>query len=116
MCMTKLNILISFLAIFLFLSAGAGLAKDNRSEFWAHFQEKYPDFSRKLLEVCPGLKTTELILCAYIYLGFNTKDIAEYTFKAVQTVKNNKYNLRKKLSITAKEDMVVWLRTIVGVN
>ncbi len=92
------------------------LAKDNRSEFWAHFQEKYPDFSRKLLEVCPGLKTTELILCAYIYLGFNTKDIAEYTFKAVQTVKNNKYNLRKKLSITAKEDMVVWLRTIVGVN
>ena len=89
------------------------LAKNNSPEFWAYFQENYPDFSRKLLEICQNLKTTELILCAYIYLGFNTKDIAEYTFKAVQTIKNNKYNLRKKMSITTKDDMVIWLRMIV---
>lgn len=83
------------------------LAKNNSPEFWAYFQENNPDFSRKLLEICQNLKTIELILCAYIYLGFNTKDIAEYTFKAVQTIKNNKYNLRKKLSITTKDDMVI---------
>ncbi|REC74319.1 hypothetical protein DRF60_17795 [Chryseobacterium elymi] len=86
------------------------LAKNNSSEFWGHFQEKYPDFQKKLLEINSSLKVSELILCAYIYLGFNTKDIAEYTFKAVQTVKNNKYNLRKRLSVPAKDDMVVWFR------
>lgn len=86
------------------------LAKNNSSEFWGHFQEKYPDFRKKLLEINPNLKVSELILSAYIYLGFNTKDIAEYTFKAVQTIKNNKYNLRKRLSVPSKDDMVLWFR------
>jgi len=86
------------------------LARHNSPEFWGYFQEKYPDFQKKLLEINSNLKVSELILCAYIYLGFNTKDIAEYTFKAVQTVKNNKYNLRKRLSVPAKDDMVVWFR------
>jgi DNA-binding NarL/FixJ family response regulator len=90
------------------------LAKNNSPEFWGHFQEKYPDFQKKLLEINSNLKVSELILSAYIYLGFNTKDIAEYTFKAVQTVKNNKYNLRKRLSVPAKDDMVVWFRNNLG--
>ncbi|MBB4805546.1 DNA-binding NarL/FixJ family response regulator [Chryseobacterium defluvii] len=86
------------------------LAKSNSPEFWAHFQEKYPSFRKKLLEINPDLKASELILCAYIYLGFNTKDIAEYTFKAVQTIKNKKYNLRKRLSIPVKDNIMLWLR------
>lgn len=90
------------------------LAKENHSEFWGRFQEVYPDFRGKILAINPTLKTSELILSAYIYLGFNTKDIAEYTFKAVQTVKNNKYNLRKRLNIPAQEDLIIWIRTQVG--
>ncbi|MCW3160835.1 helix-turn-helix transcriptional regulator [Chryseobacterium oryctis] len=86
------------------------LAKNNSPEFWGRFQEIYPEFRERILEINPNLKTSELILCAYIYLGFNTKDIAEYTFKAVQTIKNNKYNLRKRLSIPPQKDIVVWIR------
>ena len=86
------------------------LAKNNSPEFWAHFQEKYPDFRKKLMEMNTQLKVSELIFCAYIYLGFNTKDIAKYTFKAVQTIKNNKHNLRKRLNIPPKDDTVLWLR------
>ncbi|RKS95860.1 helix-turn-helix transcriptional regulator [Chryseobacterium defluvii] len=86
------------------------LAKNNSPEFWAHFQEKYPTFRKKLIEINANLKVSEIILCAYIYLGFNTKDIAEYTFKAVQTIKNNKYNLRKRLNIPPKDDTTLWLR------
>ena len=88
------------------------LAKENSPEFWAHFQEKYPDFRKSMLHINPNLKVSELVLCGYIYLGFNTKDIAEYTFKAVQTVKNNKYNLRKRLSVPPKHNFILWMREI----
>lgn len=86
------------------------LAKENHPEFWGRFQEIYPDFRSRILNINPTLKVSELVLTAYIYLGFNTKDIANYTFKAVQTIKNNKYNLRKRLNIPAQEDIVVWIR------
>ncbi|MCW3160834.1 hypothetical protein [Chryseobacterium oryctis] len=86
------------------------LAKNNSPEFWGRFQEIYPEFRKRILEINPSLKTSELILCAYIYLGFNTKDIAQYTFKAVQTIKNNKYNLRKRLSISPQDNLTVWIR------
>ena len=85
-------------------------AKNNLQEFWPMFQKLYPDFSGKILSVNPDIKTSELVLCAYAFLGFTTKDIAVYTFKAVQTVKNNKHNLRKRLQIPPKQDLNVWLR------
>ncbi|REC74318.1 hypothetical protein DRF60_17790 [Chryseobacterium elymi] len=88
------------------------LAKENSPEFWGRFQEVYPDFRGRILTINPNLKTSELILCAYIYLGFNTKDIAQYTFKAVQTIKNNKYNLRKRLNVPQQEDFILWMRII----
>lgn len=86
------------------------LAKNNSPEFWAHFQEQYPDFRKKISELNPNLKVSEFIFCAYIFLGFTTKDIAKYTFKAVQTIKNNKSNLRKRLNIPAQHDTTLWLR------
>ena len=86
------------------------LAKTNSPEFWGRFQEIYPEFRNKLLEINPDLKTTELTLCAYILLGFNTKDVAEYTFKAEKTIRNNKYNVRKRLDVPAKTDFTIWLR------
>lgn len=86
------------------------LAKENKPEFFARFQEVYPDFRNKMLTLNPQLKPTELTLAAYIYIGLNTKDIAEYTFKAVQTIKNNKRNLRKRLGIPTEENLSIWLR------
>jgi len=86
------------------------LAKKNSPEFWGRFQEIYPEFCERILEMNSHLKTSELTLCAYIYLGFNTKDIAEYTFKAVQTVKNNKHNLRRRLNVPPQEDIMIWIR------
>ncbi|MCX8526397.1 hypothetical protein OF897_20990 [Chryseobacterium formosus] len=85
-------------------------AKKNLPEFWSLFQKLYPDFSQKVLALNPEMKTSELILCAYSFLGFTTKDIAVYTFKAIQTIKNNKHNLRKRLGIPPKQDIHVWLR------
>lgn len=86
------------------------MAKSNNNQFWAKFQEVYPDFRPRILKINPDLKQSELILCAYLFLGFNTKDIADYTFKAIKTIKNNKYNLRKRLNVPTKDDLIVWIR------
>jgi DNA-binding CsgD family transcriptional regulator len=86
------------------------LAKDNRPAFYFRFQEVYPEFQQKLLEMDPTLRISELTICAYIFLGFNNKDIARYTFKSPNTIRNRKHILRKKLNIPTEEDMGIWLR------
>lgn len=89
------------------------LAKKNDPSFYLRFQEVYPEFHRKLLEVIPDLRTSELILCAYTFLGFSIKDVAEYTYKSVNTIRNRKQNLRKKFSIPTEQDMGIWLRKLI---
>lgn len=88
------------------------LAKKNDPSFYFRFQEVYPEFQKKLLQNSPTLRTSELILCAYTFLGFTIKDIAEYTFKSVNTIRNRKQSLRKKFGIQTEEDMGIWLRNL----
>jgi len=90
------------------------LAKKNDPSFYFRFQEVYPEFQKKLLEQSPNLRTSELILCAYTFLGFTIKDIAEYTFKSVNTIRNRKQSLRKKFGIQSEEDMGIWLRNLTS--
>lgn len=89
------------------------LAKENSPEFFTRFQEVYPHFTLKMLEINPKFKVSELTFAAYIYLGFNTKEIADYTFKAVKTIENNRYNFRKKLEISPEKDLQIWLRNYI---
>lgn len=91
------------------------LAKNNSHQFWSRFQEVYPDFLEKMLAINPHLRTSELTNCAYIYLGFSTKEIAEYTFKYPKTIENNRYNLRKKLFLTKHVDLAVYIREYINV-
>ncbi|WP_326982345.1 hypothetical protein VUJ46_19505 [Chryseobacterium sp. MYb264] len=88
------------------------LAKKNDPTFYSRFCEVYPEFQKILTKHFPGLRTSELILCAYIFLGFSTKDVAEYTFKSVNTIRNRKQNLRKKFNIPTNQDMGIWLRAL----
>lgn len=89
------------------------LAKKNDPAFYFRFQEVYPEFQEKIIKVSPGLRTSELILCAYTFLGFNIKEVAEYTFKSVHTIRNRKQNLRKKFAIPTEQDMGIWLRNLI---
>lgn len=88
------------------------LAKDNSVEFFTRFKEVYPEFVAELLKIDPKFRVTELTLLAYFYLGFNSKDIATYTFKSVNTVRSRKYNLRKKIGISSEENMELWLKNL----
>jgi tetratricopeptide (TPR) repeat protein len=92
------------------------LAKKNSPLFWARFQEVHPKFLKRMLCIDANFKSSELILSAYLYLGFATKEIADYTCKAIKTVENNRYNLRKKLGLSPEEDLILWLRNKVDDN
>lgn len=83
------------------------LAKQNSPEFLTRFNDYNPHFTEKLLKIS-NLKSSEIRFCAYLYLNFSTKDIAEYTHTSVRTVQTKKYNLRKKLSIPSDVDIYLW--------
>jgi hypothetical protein len=59
------------------------------------FQEIYPEFCPRLLEINPRLGASELTFCAMIKLNFTSKEIAEYTFIQHKSVQQKKHRLRK---------------------
>ena len=85
------------------------LAKDNSPEFMTRFQEVYSEYYQKLTSIEPKLLSTELKLCAMVYLGFSSKDIAEYTFVTLKAAQHRKFRLRKKLNIPSDVDINLWL-------
>lgn len=89
------------------------LAKQNKPEFLTRFNQLFPEFSAKILSVNDTVQSSELRFCAYLYLNFSTKDIAEYTFISVRTVQTKKYKLRKKLNIPGDVDIYMWLNDLV---
>ncbi|MET3539202.1 hypothetical protein [Chryseobacterium limigenitum] len=90
------------------------LAKENHPNLYTRFLEVYPDFQKKLLSINNNLQTSELVLLCYVYLNFETKEIAEYTFKSPKTIQNRKHLLRKKLGISSSEDFYIWLKTNIN--
>ncbi|MFY0481122.1 tetratricopeptide repeat protein [Flavobacterium sp. PLA-1-15] len=88
------------------------LARQNHPSFYSRFQETYPNIQQKLLEINPDLQLSEFTLCAYIYLDFQTKDIAAYTFKSIRTIQSRKNRLRKRLDIPSDEDLYLWIKQL----
>jgi hypothetical protein len=88
------------------------LACQNKPNFYALFQERYPQLHQKLLATVFDLRLSELTLCAYIYLDFSAKDISRYTFKSVRTIQARKSHLRKRLSILSSEDIYIWMKNL----
>ena len=89
------------------------MAKQNKPEFFPLFNKLYPEFITKMKTVDNNLQGSELRFCAYLYLNFSTKDIAEYTYTSVRTVQTKKYNLRKKLNIPKDMDIYVWFNNLI---
>lgn len=87
------------------------MAKNNDPVFLVKFQEAFPKFQTNLVKITPNIQNSEITLLAYIYLNFQTKEIADYTFKSTKTIQNRKHILRKKLGIASSEDIYVWLKT-----
>jgi hypothetical protein len=84
------------------------LALKNDSSFYLTFLEAFPDFSEKLLNINPLMKISDIEFCAYIKLNLETKQIAIMKKISVRAVEGKKYRIRKKLGISAEENMYIW--------
>ena len=88
------------------------MIKKDDSSFIYTFEKIYPDFSKKLLAVCPQLVQTEVEFCALLKMKLSTKQIAQLTFIETRTVQNKKHRIRKKLNLPADVDIYHWFDTI----
>ncbi len=88
------------------------LAKKNDPNFLNKFQEAYPDFVRKMLAINSNLSKSDLSFCAMIWLGFSSKEIAQYTFVEHRSVQNKKNRLRKKLNISSDIDLHLFFKSL----
>jgi len=89
------------------------LAKTNDIGFLTKFQEVYPHVSKRLLEINPDLTQANLTFCALIWLGFSSKDIAEFTFMQHRSVQIKKSRLRKKLNLGSDVDLYQYLKFLI---
>ena len=67
--------------------------------FKLHFDKVHPQFFQKLKQYHPELSQNDLKLCAYIRIGLNAKQIGQMINVLPNTVKSNRYLLKKKLEI-----------------
>ncbi|WP_160139958.1 hypothetical protein [Chryseobacterium sp. c4a] len=86
------------------------LAKRNDSAFLTRFQEVYPDFIEKLLDINEDLSSADLHLCAMIKLNFSSKEIASYMSILHKSAQQKKYRLRKKLNVPSDQDLYVFFQ------
>lgn len=81
------------------------LAKTNAPDFVKRVEEVNPDLFQSILNINPQLTKSELSLCAMIWLGFSSKDIADITYIQHRSVQTKKGRLRKKLNIPSETDL-----------
>ncbi|SHF20963.1 Tetratricopeptide repeat-containing protein [Mariniphaga anaerophila] len=92
------------------------LGKENDPTFVTKFQAVYPVFFQSLISKHPNLSSSDITLCAMIFLNFSSKDIAHYTYIEHRSVQTKKSRLRKKLGIDAKANLFLYLNSIAEPN
>ncbi|WP_407500526.1 helix-turn-helix transcriptional regulator [Elizabethkingia anophelis] len=85
------------------------MAKENNPEFLLFFEKIHPEFCEKLNILDPSINREILKFCAFLKLGFTTKEIAEYTFLEVRSVQTKKSRLRKQLNIASNVDLNLYM-------
>jgi tetratricopeptide (TPR) repeat protein len=77
-----------------------------------HFEKVHPRFFEKLKAVNANLTPNELKLCAYTRLNLSTKDISLLMNIDTQSVRMNRYRLKKKLQLPEELDVQQYINDI----
>ena len=80
-------------------------ADEEWEKFKMHFEKVHPNFFKKLKRLGGGLTEENLIICAYIKMGMNTKQIAELLNIANGSVLISRHRIKKKLNLPEKESL-----------
>jgi len=81
-------------------------------EFTNNFERVHEDFVQTLKAYYPELTHNDLRLCALYRLDTSTKDIAKILGISETSVKMARYRLRKKLTLSAEEDLTYFLNNL----
>ncbi|MGN0206556.1 MAG: tetratricopeptide repeat protein [Muribaculaceae bacterium] len=81
-------------------------------DFKVYFEQVHPTFFNRLDKLHPQLTLIDKRLCAFLYLGLSTKEIAAITCKEIRSVETSRLRLRKKLGLEAGSDISHYLHTI----
>ncbi|MDX1591812.1 MAG: hypothetical protein R3283_07610 [Balneolaceae bacterium] len=84
--------------------------EDNTFEI--QMDELHQEFFQKLKKEYPELSSNELRLCAYLKLGFTSKEIADFSNIKPSSVYINRSRLRKKLNLDVEQDLEAFLSKI----
>lgn len=78
-------------------------------EFFEQFNIGNGTFIHTLTDEYPGLTSMEFKLCCLLRAGYTNPQIAEMTYNTKRAVETARYRLRKKLAITSKENLSLFL-------
>ncbi len=86
--------------------------KESWDNVMLHFEKVHPGFFDRLKSLAPGLTQNDLKLCSYTKLNLSTKDIAQLMNIDTQSVRVNRYRLKKKLGLSEEEDYTEFLSKV----
>jgi DNA-binding CsgD family transcriptional regulator len=84
----------------------------NFESFFSNFEKLYPDFKTSLNKITSNLTANELKLCAFLRLNLSSKEISMLLNITPESVHKARYRLRKKLALTSKEDLSIFIINI----
>jgi AraC family transcriptional regulator, chitin signaling transcriptional activator len=84
--------------------------EDNTFEI--QMDQLHQEFFQRLKNNYPQLSSNDLRLCAYLKLGFNSKEIADFLNIQPSSVYINRSRLRKKLELDTEEDLHDFLNSV----
>jgi AraC family chitin signaling transcriptional activator len=84
--------------------------QDNTFEI--QMDELHQEFFKNLKQKFPGLSNNDLRLCAYLKIGFSSKEMADLLNIQPSSIYISRSRLRKKLSLTSEEDLFDFLNSI----
>jgi len=71
--------------------------------------ELHQEFFKKLKQVYPSLSNNDLRLCAYLKIGMNSKEIADFMHIQPSSSYISRSRLRKKLGLNPDENLYDFL-------
>ncbi|MEN9443637.1 MAG: hypothetical protein RIS47_527 [Bacteroidota bacterium] len=74
-------------------------------QFRLHFDEVHPDFFDGLKRNFPALSEADLKHCAYMRIGFSTKEIARLLNVTPRSVQVSRYRMKKKMNLPEEDDL-----------
>ncbi len=84
-------------------------SRKNWEEFRSRFEQVNTDFFKNLKKEHPTLSSSDLKICSFLKLNFNSKDIANLMGISPESVKVSRYRLRKKLKLKRSDNLTNYI-------